>query len=125
MATKSGKRYGSVLDMVRDLSDDQEFLAAFERRLERRYLVKRLCVLRARAGMSQQQLADKLGCTQSKISKFESSDDADLRFGDMVEYAAAVNHELRLLLVSRGRGEANGTKPRRRPAGAGKPTSPA
>src|SRR5207248_10446034 len=71
-------------------------------RLSRRQLIKVLTVLRSRAGLSQQELAQKLGRTQSKVSKLEGSDDADVRLGDVVDYAVAVGHEVRVFLVPKG-----------------------
>jgi hypothetical protein len=52
--------------------------------------------------LSQQELANKLGCTRNKVSKLESSNDADIRFGDLVDYTGAVGHEMRLFLVPKG-----------------------
>jgi len=88
--------------MVRNLSDDREFADAFSKRLSGRCLIKILTVLRTREGLSQAELADKLGCKQSKVSKMESGDDADLRFGDLVNFTGAVGHEMRILLVPEG-----------------------
>lgn len=100
-APQAGHR--SVTDMVRDLlTDDPEFVNEFETRLSNRQLVKALAVIRARAGLSQQELAAKVGCSQSKISKLESGNDADLRFGDIAAYLQATNHEARIFLVAGG-----------------------
>jgi transcriptional regulator with XRE-family HTH domain len=88
--------------MVRSLSGDRAFADEFSERLAGRQLIKALTVLRARAGLSQQELAERLGCTQSKVSKLESSDDADIRLGDLLAYTGAVRHEVRILLVPRG-----------------------
>jgi transcriptional regulator with XRE-family HTH domain len=99
MPMKNRSRHSSVSDMVRSLSDDPGFADEFAKRLSHRQLIKALIVLRTRAGLSQQELAQKLGCTQSKISKVESGNDEDIRFGDLVDYASAIEHEMRILLV--------------------------
>src|SRR5262245_48095075 len=99
---KKRTQHSSVSDMVRDLSEDQAFVEEFEKRLSARKLIKALTVLRTRAGLSQQELAEKLECTQSKVSKLESSADADIRFGDLLDYTGAVGYEMRLLLVPKG-----------------------
>jgi transcriptional regulator with XRE-family HTH domain len=85
--------------MVRDLSEDRAFAEEFAKRLSRRQLIKALTVLRTRAGLSQQDLAEELECTQSKVSKLESSDDADIRLGDLLAYTGAVGCEMRIFLV--------------------------
>jgi transcriptional regulator with XRE-family HTH domain len=95
-------QHSSVADMVRSLSEDRAFADEFEKRLSRRQLIKILTILRSRANLSQQELAEKLKCTQSKVSKLESSDDADIRFGDLVNYAEAVDHKMRIFLMPKG-----------------------
>ena len=96
------KAYTSVSDMVHDLAGDKAFAKDFENRLARRQVVKRLFALRSSRGMSQKDIADKFGCTQSRISKLESDDDSDLRLGDLRDYAAALGLELRIVLSPEG-----------------------
>ena len=92
-------RHSSVLEMARSLSEDESFLTAFEERLQRRQLVKALAVLRAKQGITQAEVAKSLHCTQAKVSKLESGDDADARFGDLLAYAEAVGYQMRISLV--------------------------
>ncbi len=96
---KKQTQHSSVSDMVRNLSEDQAFTEEFEKRLSGRQLIKLLTVLRTRAGLSQKELAEKLGCKQSKVSKLESSDDAEIRFGDLIDCTEAVGYEMRVFLV--------------------------
>jgi transcriptional regulator with XRE-family HTH domain len=102
MKTKKQTQHRNVADMVRNLSEDQAFADDFSKRLSGRQFIKALTVLRTRAGLSQQELAEKLECTQSKVSKLESGADADIRFGDLLSYTGAVGHEMRILLVPKG-----------------------
>jgi transcriptional regulator with XRE-family HTH domain len=95
-------QYRSVPQMVQGLSEDRAFADEFAKRLSGRQLIKALTVLRTSVGLSQQDLAAKLGCTQSKVSKMERSADAELRFGDLLAYAGAVGYEMRLFLVPEG-----------------------
>ena len=93
-------RYSDVSEMVREvLAEDQDFADEFEKHLAQRQIVKYLMALRASLDMSQQQIADKLGCTQSRISKLESGADGDLRFGDLVRYAGALGFKTDILLT--------------------------
>lgn len=46
---------------------------------------------RTRAGLTQSELAARLRCSQSRISKLEDSADADLRLGDIAAYCRALS----------------------------------
>lgn len=83
--------------------DDRDFAQAFEKRVADRQLVKTLAVIRARAGLSQQEMAAKIGCGQPKVSKLESGVDTEVRFGDLLAYLRASEHEMRLYLVPKGK----------------------
>jgi transcriptional regulator with XRE-family HTH domain len=48
------------------------------------------------AGLTQAQMAAKLRCSQSRISKIEDSQDADLSLGDIQAYARIVGLKLKL-----------------------------
>lgn len=101
---KNLKVHHSVVDMVRAHSkDDPAFVREFEERLHGRRLVTLLSVLRCRAGLSQRDLAARMGCTQSKISKLESGKDADVSIGDLLSYTAATENEIRLFFVPKRR----------------------
>ncbi len=101
-ATK-GKLYSNVIDMVRDiLSDEPEFVADLEARMVRRQLVKSLAVARACAGLSQKELAAKMGCGQAKVSKLEAGEDADLRLRDVIAYLQAIGPEAKVSVTVGG-----------------------
>ena len=97
------KRYSSVREMVDDLSEDKTFAEEFEEQASRRELVKALFVLRCSANMSQKDVAERMGCTQSRVSKLESGTDDDLGLGDLQAYAAALGLETRIVLARKGR----------------------
>jgi transcriptional regulator with XRE-family HTH domain len=84
------KTYRSVVEMVRDTAGDPALADGLERHLSERRLVKQLFALRCARGMSQKDIAEKMGCTQGRISKLEASRDEDLRFGDIRDYAKAL-----------------------------------
>ena len=87
------KEYSNVSNLVRDVVQDEEIRATTEKRLVGRALVKHLLAMRAVEGLSQQDIAGMLDCTQSRISKLEKSLDDDIRLGDFRAYAKAVGHE--------------------------------
>jgi transcriptional regulator with XRE-family HTH domain len=90
----------SVSQMVRETTD-APFADAFEARVHRRRIVKDLMVLRAGRGLTQGDIASKMGCSQSRISKLESSTDFDLTLGDLVRYASAVGFRVGVVLEPR------------------------
>ena len=97
------KAYRSIPELIRDISGSSSFADGFESRLANRKIVKELMVLRATQGLSQKDVALKLGCTQSRISKLESMTDADLRIGDLSKYAEVLGLELRISFESMNR----------------------
>ncbi len=93
-------RYKSVSQMVRETTD-KAFADEFDRRLHRHRIVKDLMVLRAAHGLSQADVAEKMGCTQSRISKLESSEDSTLTLGDLARYASAVGFRVGVVVEPR------------------------
>lgn len=96
------RQHNSVSEMVRALAGDKPFADQFDERISSRRLVKALCHLRVSAGFTQQELAEKMHCTQSKISKLESAWDAELRFEDVIGYAQACGQGLTILFHKEG-----------------------
>jgi transcriptional regulator with XRE-family HTH domain len=95
-------QYNSVSDLVRDMAPDAEFRAAFEERRNARRLIKQLMAMRALKGFSQHDIADKLACTQSRVSKLERSCDDDTRLGDLRAYAEALDCDVLVGVLPRG-----------------------
>src|ERR1017187_4754192 len=87
--------------MVRETSDDPEFTQSFEKSLHARRITKDLVVQRAIHHLSQSDIADKMGCTQSRISKLETTNDDDLRIGDLARYSDALGLRVRILLETK------------------------
>jgi ribosome-binding protein aMBF1 (putative translation factor) len=94
-STLSGRTYRSVDEMLRGhgyrrVADAVRQLSAKTR------LIDQLILARVAAGLTQAQLAAKLRCSQSRISKIEDSHDADLCLGDIQAYARIVGLKLQL-----------------------------
>jgi transcriptional regulator with XRE-family HTH domain len=62
-------------------------------------IVRQLTVLRCTKGLSQVEIAQKIGCSQDRISKFEASSDKDIRFGDLADYVIALGRGLRIIVT--------------------------
>jgi predicted XRE-type DNA-binding protein len=78
-----GHGYRRVADAVRQLSAKTK-------------LIDQLILARVAAGLTQSRMASKLRCSQSRISKIEDSQDADLSLGDIQSYARVVGLKLQL-----------------------------
>lgn len=95
-------RYASVADMARDLAGDAGFSEDVAARIRRRYIIDFFVAQRTVQGLSQKEIAEKMGCTQSRISKLERGGDSDLRVGDIQGYAAALGLEMTTVLTRKG-----------------------
>ena len=78
-----GHGYRRVADAVRQLSAKTK-------------VIDQLILARVAAGLTQAQMAAKLRCSQSRISKIEDSQDTDLSLGDIQAYARIVGLKLQL-----------------------------
>lgn len=86
MKTKATK-YNSVADMVDSLTDDTQFKAELEQELNNKSMAKTLFAMRCRRGITQSEMAEKIGCTQSRLSKLENTDNESIKVGDLIDYA--------------------------------------
>jgi transcriptional regulator with XRE-family HTH domain len=97
----SKKRFSSVAEMVEAITEDQGFTDKVKEMIEERQLIKCLMTLRAMASLSQEGLAERMRCTQSRISKLENGVDFDLRLGDVCTYTESLGYEARLVISPR------------------------
>lgn len=93
------KCYQSVSQMIEALSENPDFVKEATKHSAERELVAHLFALRCAQGISQEEMAKQLGCSQGRISKLEATTDGRLRLGDVAEYASALDMELRIVLA--------------------------
>ena len=99
------KSYSSVADMVRGLSDSPDVGDTMTNHLAERQITNKLLALRAAKGLSQKQVAEHFGCTQSRISKLESSVDSEWSLGDVSKYAEALGLRIEIIFSRRDASE--------------------
>lgn len=97
------KTYGSVEEMIQDLSVDSEFKKEALQEIKNRALSRFLSSLRCSQGLKQKEMAAKMGCTQSRISKIENAHDKDISVKDLLEYGDVL--DLKLEIGFRKQGE--------------------
>src|SRR5208282_2483773 len=93
----TGRRYDSIEEFLAEsVSSDTRGEIA---RLDRESLVAEYMVqARREAGLTQQQMADKLHKTQGAISKLESSNDNEITLEEISEYAGATNQTFSIMI---------------------------
>ena len=90
------KRYDDVSEMIKDLSSGNSFKDLAMKEIDKKRISKLLFLLRCRHNYTQEKLAGKIGCSQGRISKIESSEDKDISIKDLLDYAKALNLQLEI-----------------------------
>ena len=88
------KKYTSVASAVKDLSRDTGFTSDLEQEISDRALSKAMFAMRCGAGLSQKQLAERMKCSQSRISKLEVSPNRAVKVSDLIDFGDAFDLDL-------------------------------
>ena len=76
------------------LLEDKELSSAISREISEQKLATTLFTMRNHEGMTQEQVARKMGCSQSAVSKLEHATDEQITIGDIVRYSSALGLKL-------------------------------
>ena len=90
------KKYSTVSEMAKDMSSDSAFANALSKEIENKKMAKFLFSQRCKHNLTQKQMAEKIECSQGRISKIENSYDRELSIGDLLDYAKALNLQLEM-----------------------------
>lgn len=90
------KDFKNIKEMIKGLSEDDKFKESALNEIENKTIAKFLFTLRCKNNLTQKQLADKIGCTQSRISKIESAYDSEITVKDLSDYGDALNLQLEI-----------------------------
>jgi transcriptional regulator with XRE-family HTH domain len=97
-APLTGRRYHSVDELLAGESVSHDVRNAVSKLDRETMIVHNLIQMRHAAGLTQHQLADKLGKTQSAISKLESNTDAEITLDELRAYCQATNEQIVLCI---------------------------
>lgn len=94
----TGRRYASVAQMLRGEGVSKEVRDRVEELGKETRITRKLACMRTMAGLTQAQMAEQIGCSQSCISKWESESDAELTIGVISEYCRVTGQRIGLLV---------------------------
>ena len=92
----------------RYIGDDPELAAAFEEELSRADIASQIYNLRKRAGLSQRQLAAKVGTTASVICRLEDSDYEGHSLSMLKRIAAVLGRQVKIVFLPASRSRTTG-----------------
>ena len=91
-----GKRHSNIKSLIKSVSQNPKVGERVNEELKRRQLSNFLVFLRCDNNLTQKELAEKIGCHQSKISKLEVAYDDQISIKNLLEYGKALNLQLEL-----------------------------
>jgi len=96
----ANKRYKSVSELIEDtFDDDPQFVDDLKTQINRRQIVRGLATLRNSKNITQEEIAEKMRCAQSRVSKIENGLDDDLRLSDILAYLKVLNYNAEISLL--------------------------
>ena len=93
-AKPSGRKYGSVDDFMQSEGVSQEIIDKVDVLRRQSKIALQLASLRQRSGLTQEEMATRMGLSQSAISKLESGTDDQLKLDEIAEYAKATGERI-------------------------------
>ena len=96
-AAPARRRYKSIADLIKGEGVSHEVGKQVTALANETGIVRQLVQLRVRAGLTQAELAERIGCTQSRVSKMESSPDSDLTLGNLCDYMKATESSINIV----------------------------
>ena len=90
-------RFTSVSDAAAFLAGDKNVKQQVDEEICFSQLVNHLLQLRIEKGISQKELANRIGCDPSKISRLEAGNDLQLKMGDVMQYLSALNVKMNMV----------------------------
>ena len=96
--------------VMAELCGDKTIVQKVETNLVKTRFVTFMSEARVRKGMTQKDVADKMGTSVSKISRLEALNDDDLRLGDIKDYLSAIGLDVSIAILDKSLPTANRIK---------------
>ena len=90
------KKANNVSDLLKNVGASKSLKENVEKEIQKRSLSKFLFALRCEHKLTQKEIATKIGCSQSRISKIETSYDDEITIKDLMDYGKALNLQLEM-----------------------------
>jgi transcriptional regulator with XRE-family HTH domain len=90
-------QFKNTADAAAHLAENPEVAQAVNREIQRNALVSLLLTMRVEKGITQEKVAESMGCDASKISRIESGNDTQLKWLDIVGYVKALHLQMSVL----------------------------
>jgi transcriptional regulator with XRE-family HTH domain len=90
-AKPTGRRYSNVAELLKGEGAPATSIKRVQALSGKTRVAQQLVQIRIREGLTQAELAKKIGCTQSRISKIEAGHDEDITLGIIRDYVKATN----------------------------------
>jgi transcriptional regulator with XRE-family HTH domain len=94
---ESNLRSKSAGDAAAFLCGDEMVKNLVEKEIAQSWIVNKLLQIRIDKELSQKELAQKMGCDPSKISRMEAGNDLQLKIGDIAQYASALGIQINMV----------------------------
>jgi len=86
--------FGSAAEAAALLADDPSMAAKVQQQIAHNALVTALLTMRIGKGLTQEMVAQSMGCDPSKVSRLESGNDRQLKWLDILAYAKALRVDM-------------------------------
>ena len=94
----TGRRYNSVDEFMAGEAVSADVRSAVSKLDKDTAVVDNLIIARRDAGLTQQQMAEKIGKTQGAVSKLESSSDKEITLDELAAYAEATGQNFSIMI---------------------------
>lgn len=91
------QKFNSAAEAAAFYAGDERFKKLVEEEMSQSEISYQLLQLRISKNVSQKELAKRMGCDPSKISRMESSSDLNLKIGDIKDFLSALDVDIKIV----------------------------
>lgn len=92
------KKSAKISDLLNEMGIDKEIVKGVEKNIKNHSISQGLTTLRAKADLTQAEMAKKMNVSQSFISKLEVASNDQIKLGDFAKFVAALGYETTLTI---------------------------